>query len=309
MQQIRMAKRVKVVVPASSANLGPGFDALGLALGLYNTVEFEVIPLGEGLDVDVRGLGSESLPAGDQNLVMQAFNEIATSVGYGPVALYCRTTNDIPLSAGLGSSAAATVGGLAGANALFEAGLSRTALLTLAAEMEGHPDNVAAAIFGSLTMVAYDGGQLHCRELSVPNMEVVVVTPDIEVSTDSARAALPDAVPMRDAVHNIGHALFVTQALQKADYATLAWATRDRLHEYVRREMIPGYNEAIVAGKAAGAVAVTISGAGPSLAAFAPNSHQRIAREMQAAFEGVGVAAKARVLPVDKQGVQISVLW
>lgn len=305
---MKFARRVKVVVPASTANLGPGFDCLGLALALYNTVELAVIPLGEGLDVDVHGEGQEVLPRDGSNLIMIAVNQIADAMGYGPVALYVRATNGIPLNSGLGSSAAATVGGLVAANALFEAQISREALLHRAYKIEGHPDNAAPAIFGGLTVTGAEGETVRLLELPLPPMQVVVVLPEVQLSTAAARAALPARVPLQDAVFNIGQAIFVAQALQQGDYDMLRWAMRDRLHQPYRKGLIPGYDAAVSAAREQGAAAVVLSGAGPSLAAFAPDHHQAIAAAMQAAFAGAGVAARAFVLPVDQQGVQVSVL-
>lgn len=302
----KFARSVKVIVPASSANLGPGFDCLGLALGLYNTIEMDIIPAGEGLDVDVRGEGRGQLPADATNLVVQSFNNICNALGYGPLAVYIRTTNNIPLGSGMGSSAAATVGGLVAANAVLNAGLSRQEILNRATRIEGHPDNASAALFGGLTASAMHGPQVRVTELSLPEMKVVVALPDIQVSTVQARAALPEKVPLKDAAFNIGQAIFVVKALQTQDYDMLKWAVTDRLHEPYRAELIPGYDEATRAARKKGA-AVVISGAGPALTAFAPDKHNEIASAMRQAFQGAGVAARTFVLPVDTQGVQVSV--
>jgi homoserine kinase len=216
--------------------------------------------------------------------------------------------NHIPLGSGLGSSAATVVGGLAAANALVEGGLSRDELLRLAYELEGHPDNAAAALFGGLALVSANAEELLVRSLDVPAMKVVIALPEVRLSTAVARAALPEQAPLRDAVFNIGHALFTVQALTTGDADLLRWAVADRLHQPYRKRLIPGYEAVVAEARRAGALAVALSGAGPSLVAFATDRHGDIASAMKAAFEAQGLACRTFVLPADRQGVQVSVV-
>ena len=303
-------KKVSVSTPASTANLGAGFDCLGLALNLRNVVElWDTGRGGGGLEIDVEGEGEDRLPTDDSNLVYRAAERVFNKAGKRPAGLLrLHAVNGIPLGSGMGSSAATIVGGLVAANALVEAGLARDEILRLAYEMEGHPDNAAAALYGGLTLVSAAGEELMARALPVPPMRVVIALPALRLSTAEARAALPAQVPLADAVYNLGHALFTVQALTGGDEALLRWAVGDRLHQPYRQRLIPGYAAVAAEARKAGAAAVALSGAGPSLVAFAGSRHAEIAAAMQAAFLANGLTARTFVLPVDRQGVQISVV-
>jgi len=183
-------------------------------------------------------------------------------------------------------------------------GLSRDDLLRLAYEMEGHPDNAAAALFGGLTLVSAVGDEMLVRPLEVPPLTLVIALPDVRLSTAEARAALPAHVPLEDAVFNIGRALFTVQALTRGDAGLLRRAIADRLHQPYRRRLIPGYESVEAAALRAGASAVALSGAGPSLVAFAPREHMAIAEAMRMAFEAHGVACRTFVLGVDARGME-----
>jgi homoserine kinase len=300
-------RRVTVSVPASTANLGAGFDCLGLALGLRNTVALWDTGRGSGLEIDLEGEGEAAVPLDSTNLIVRAAQRVFERAARGPAGLLrIHAANAIPLSSGMGSSAAAIVGGLAAANALVDAGLGREELLRLAWKLEGHADNAAAALYGGLALVSASGDELVARSLAVPPMRVALALPDLRLSTAEARAALPAQVPLGDAIFNMGHALFTVQALTAGDEALLRWAVADRLHQPYRQRLIPGYAEASAAARKAGAAAVALSGAGPSVVAFASGQHWPIARAMQAAFEAQGLACRTYVLPVDHQGIEIS---
>jgi len=302
-------RKVTVSVPASTANLGAGFDCLALALNLRNVVELWDTGRGSGLEIDVEGEGEERLPLDASNLIYRAAERVFAAVGRRPGGLLrLHAVNGIPLGSGLGSSAASVVGGLAAANALVDGKLSREALLRMAYELEGHPDNAAAALFGGLTLVSAAGEELMVRALPAPAMRVSVCLPDLRLSTAEARAALPAQVPLADAVFNLGRALFTVQALTTNDEALLSWAVADRLHQPYRQKLIPGYATVAAEARKAGALAVALSGAGPSMVAFASARHAEIAAAMQAAFEVNGLRARTFVLPVDRQGVQIGVI-
>ena len=303
-------KRVTVTVPASTANLGPGFDCFGLALALRNTVRFEAIR--QGLEVDVEGEGADDLPTGPDNLIVRAAERIFQKVGRRPPGLRVYADNQIPPGSGLGSSAAAAVGGLAAANALVEGGLTRDELLRLAWEIEGHADNAAPALFGGLNVisVAGSGGETELLRRSIPlgELRVAIALPALRISTAQMRAALPEQVPFQDAAFNIGRAALTLEALRTGDYALLGLALADRLHQPYRKRLLPGYDAAVAAARRAGAAAVALSGAGPALVAFAPTGHERIAQAMALAFEQEGLPTRVFVLPADRQGVQISVV-
>jgi len=301
-------KKITVSTPASTANLGAGFDCLALALNLRNVVELWDTGVDTGLEVTAEGEGATRVPLDSRNLIYRAAERVFQRVGRGPAGrLRLHAVNGIPLGSGMGSSAATVVGGLAAANALVEGGLTNEQLLAMAHELEGHPDNAAAALYGGLTLVSASGGELRVRSLAVPPREVALALPDVRLSTAEARAALPAQVPLTDAVFNIGHALFTVQALTAGDDELLRWALDDRLHQPYRQKLIPGYATVVAAAREAGATAVALSGAGPSLVAFAPAGHAAIAEAMRAAFAGVGWAARTFVLAVDPRGAEVTV--
>lgn len=299
-----MSDQVVVRVPASTANLGPGFDCLGLALGLHNTLEVSRIE--DGFELDIEGEGVERLRRDRGNLIARAADALWQHIGERPNGMRLKAVNSIPLSSGLGSSAAATLCGLVAANGLSGDPLSKLALLRLAHQIEGHLDNAAAALYGGLTIVSPAGEHVLIDAQDVPPIEVVIALPDVHLSTRQAREALPRRVPLSDAVSNIGRTWFVARALQRGDYEMLAHAMVDRLHEPYRQAFIPGFEGAAQAARRAGASAVCLSGAGPSLAAFAPARHAEIAAAMKTAFENRGTQCRTFVLPVDRQGVQVS---
>ena len=295
---------VTITTPASTANLGAGFDCLALALELRNTLEVSDSGQGSGLEMRVEGEGADSVPRDERNLIVRAMERVFEVTGRRPAGrLRLHAVNRIPLGSGMGSSAATIVGGLAAANALVQAGLDRAALLRLAYALEGHPDNVAAAVYGGLVLVSAEGDALQAQAVPVPPLRVVIALPAVRLSTAEARAALPAQVPLADAVFNVGHALFTVQALARGDEILLAWAMADRLHQPYRQKLIPGFAAVEAAARQAGASAVALSGAGPSLVAFAPDHHAAIAQAMQAAFNAQGLACRTFILPVATEGV------
>jgi homoserine kinase len=219
--------------------------------------------------------------------------------------LRCR--NRIPLMSGLGSSAAAVVGGLALAAAWLGRRGPWEELLELATALEGHPDNVAPALLGGLTLVTRDEEGLIAARVSIPPMRVALALPAVQVSTEMARRLLPAQFPLSDVVAQIGHVALLVHAFREGDWRLLGRAMRDRVHEPYRARLIPGYAQAVQAARAAGAAAVCISGSGPALAAFAPEGHEAIAAAMAAAFEEAGFPARTWVVDVEPQGVQVEV--
>jgi homoserine kinase len=264
------AAPVRVRVPATSANLGPGFDALGLALTLYDDIVVRVAD--EGLYVDVAGEGADSVPRTRRHLVVRALHAGFAALGGQPRGLEVVCANRIPHGRGLGSSAAAIVAGLVAARALVLGGedtLDDGALLVLAAELEGHPDNVAACLLGGLTLAwSADGGRARAVRLPVaPELRPVVFVPTTTSSTSRARRMLPETVPHADAAWTAGRAALLVHALA-ADPGLLLTATEDRLHQPYRAPALPrtsGLVEALRADR----VPAVVSGSGPSVLAFA----------------------------------------
>lgn len=282
----------RVRVPATTANLGPGFDCLGMALDLWNEVRFSLE--GEGIVVEVQGLGADSLPRDRSNLVARAYLRLCEEAGApAPSGLRIHCDIRVPTSSGLGSSSTAIAAGLLGANALLGRPFDRERVLELAAAMEGHPDNVAAALLGGLTIVVQRAERLLTKKILVPEVHVAVAVPDLPFSTDAARAELPTEVSMADAVFNLQRTPLVVEALRTADYELLSQVMDDRLHQASRLKRIPGGRTAWLAAQNAGAAAVAVSGSGPSLIAFASlaTDATRIARAMAEAFAAEGVTA------------------
>jgi homoserine kinase len=288
------AGAVRVRVPATTANLGPGFDCLALALDLWNEAAVSVTDA--GVLVTASGRGSERLASGADNLIARAVNLVAERAGLpAPPGLRIDCVVRVPLSSGLGSSASAVVAGLLAGNALLGSPLDDDALLELAAEMEGHPDNVAAALRGGLVIVVRHGDGLLARRIDMlAPLSVALAVPDVDVSTTRARAGLPLEIPMSDAVYNLGRAPLVVEGLRTGDLGLLGLVMDDRLHQATRLKLVPGGDAALAAGLAAGAAAVAVSGAGPSLIGFCRGERDSgaVAAAMVAAFAGAGVAAR-----------------
>ena len=292
--------RAHVRVPATSANLGPGFDALGLALALHNDVIAEE---GQGVTVRIEGEGADRLPRDGNNVVARGVRLAYETAGrpFKGCALTC--VNRIPTARGLGSSAAAWVGGLLAGNALAGAPLSKETLLALAARAEGHPDNVAAAIFGGLTVSCGTSEGVIAVALPVPPSLVwVVLVPEVTSSTAEARALLPQSVPRVDAVFNVQRVALLLASLQTARPAPLATALDDRLHQPYRLKLFPWLPEVAAAAREAGALGCVLSGAGPSLLAVVAGDGSPVARAMETTLRKAGVSGSARALAVDADG-------
>ena len=257
---------VTVTVPATSANLGPGFDALGLALDLRD--ELEAVVVTEGLEVVVTGEAEADVPRDESHLVIRAMRAAFDAMDVHPPGLRLACRNSIPHARGLGSSAAAIVGGIHLARALVEGGRSRLkdlAAFQLAASLEGHPDNVAAASFGGLTVAWQEEGVFHAAPTRVaPGIGTVVFVPPTPVSTEIARGLLPPSVPHADAAAAAGRAALLVATLATGWTAKLHDATRDWLHQEYRRSAMPDSLDLVDALRAAGHAAV-VSGAGPSV--------------------------------------------
>ena len=293
---------VTVHVPATTANLGSGFDCLALALDLWNTCTFTVAP--GDVRVEVAGEGAGQLPVDAHNLIARAFFEVYRRQGQLlPVGVRIGCENCIPLGSGLGSSAAAVVAGIAGANAILGNPLTPLDMLRIANELEGHADNAAAALFGGLTVVTSDStGFLLVQKIECQTWQVTAVLPDFALPTVQARRALPAEVSMRDAVFNIGHSLLAAEALRTGDRDLLFRALEDRLHQPYRLKLIPGAESALQAARTLRAPAA-LSGAGPSIIAFPDDNAEAVQSAMQEAFSEAGVTSRAWILRTTSAGL------
>ena len=297
---------VTVSVPATSANLGPGFDSLGLALSLYNDVTFTMQDSSAPeLVISVDGVDAGKVATDARNLVYQSAMMIFDKVEKRPFSLKIQQTNRIPVGSGLGSSSTAVLAGMMGANALLGNPFTDSEILGFAVDEEGHPDNVAPALYGGLVLGVMGDDDLHIERYELPKLTAVVILPTFHLLTTQARAALPSSIPLADAIFNASRTPLLIRALQDGDYVKLPIAMQDRLHQPYRIALIPGMEAAFAAAHAAGARGVAISGAGPSLIAFAPDGHERIVEAVTAVFSDAGLASRNWILPVNANGTVI----
>ncbi len=272
---------VRVRVPATSANLGPGFDCIGMAMNIYNVIEAEERNKG-GLDIEVTGEGIGSIPLDERNLVYVSMETVFDQVGYKHKGLNIKLNNGIPLTRGLGSSAACIAGGMAAANAIAGHPLSTKQLINMAARMDGHPDNVLPAIVGGLTVGCMHENEVFYARLDPPlNVKFAVLIPDFELETSKARKVLPTHIPVADAVFNIGRAALMVASIMTGQMGNLLVATDDRLHQPYRKVFIPGFDEIISACKKNGARGVFLSGAGPAVIAILNGGYEQFQTDMR----------------------------
>ena len=302
---------VRARVPASTGNMGPGFDAVGMALSMYNEVRFIGRTAGPSLAIVVRGEGAGNIPLDRRNLVFQAVRRVYKKARRPlPPSVELRLFNRVPLARGLGSSSTAIVGGLVAANAALGDPLSREELLSMAAGMEGHPDNVAPCLFGGLAVSATGAdGRVHsvaCRDRGLfRGMRMAAAVPDFELHTCDARAVLPRTVSREDAVFNVGRTALLLVALKEKRYDLLSTALEDRLHQPYRKKLIPGFDAVVAAAQKAGAYGAFLSGAGPTILALSPSSKAvAVGRAMQGAFARKDVSSRALVLDMDRAGAK-----
>jgi homoserine kinase len=306
------ADEVRVQVPATSANLGPGFDALGLALSLHDEVDAWICE--SGISIDIDGEGADLTGAGEEHLVIRAMRAAFTAIGVQPPGIGLRCVNRIPHGRGLGSSAAAVVAGLLAARALAGDAadkLSADAVLGLATEMEGHPDNVAACLGGGLTIAWTEAGEPRMVQLEpLASIRPVVCVGPAPVRTEVARRLLPELVPHRDAAANAGRSALLVAALTQpsAGPAALLDATRDWLHQDYRAPAMPETIGLVRALRDAGIPAV-VSGAGPSVLALLADSERSDYRHhldsLGSIVRETGIAWHTSSLDIERHGARV----
>ena len=301
---------IRIRVPATSANLGPGLDAFGLALGLYLDLTVQRLDSRSrpaAITAALEGEGAEILPTGEENAVVRALRAALRAGGYEGPDLRLRSANGIPLARGLGSSAAAVVAGAAAGQVLCAGRVDSDWLLQYGLESEGHADNVAPCMQGGFTIVAGAGPGLACTRFDPPaGLAVVVAVPDFELPTADSRRSLPAAVPRADAVNAAARASLVAAALATGRLDLLGPGMEDeRLHEPYRSGRVPGLAEVRAAALGAGAFGAALSGAGPSALAFVSEGAQEgVGAAMEAAWAEAGVGSRALSLAVDTEGLR-----
>jgi homoserine kinase len=306
MAQPLIGEGVVVDVPATTANIGPGFDCLGAALDLNNRFELRVVEGGvDRFDLVIEGPEGSHLRGGPDNLIYRSAQRVWQEAGADPVGLEARVRLAVPPARGLGSSAAAIVAGLIGANALIGEPLSSEKLLELAIAIEGHPDNVVPSLLGGLCLTAKTAvpNWRVIRSEWHPSVQAVVAIPGIRLSTSEARRAMPRSIPIADAVTNLGSLTLLLRGLRTGDGELIQAGMHDRIHEPYRWGLIQGGREVRQAALDAGAWGCVISGAGPSLLALASEegAHQ-VGQAMEAAWEACGVTSRHAVLGLQHSG-------
>ncbi len=309
--------KVSVKVPASSANIGPGFDCLGMALPLYNTITIEetVLP-GTGIEINliseeeaIDDMVFDNIPRDENNIIYKAVEMLYNSIGQEPSELRINIQSQIPITRGLGSSSSIVVGGLLAANKLLGSPADEAALLAIATEVEGHPDNVAPAILGGVVLATQeDDGTITYSKLQWPEeWDITVCIPDFELSTEIARSVLPKEVPMQDAIYNAKHLALLIQALNTKDAKLMKSALKDRLHQQYREKLVPGMREIMEAFKHEdGVLGTVLSGAGPSMLVI---SHKYDLDKIKSTVKDVwgkqNINVDVRTMKVEEQGAVV----
>ena len=301
---------ITVTVPATTANLGPGFDCIGAALTLYNQFKFTRLPdTNEAqVEITVQGTEAKQVSTDRSNLLYQSFAKFYGHLGQNVPAVAIEIRLGVPLARGLGSSATAIVGGLVGANQLAQTPLKLSEIMELAIALEGHPDNVVPALLGNCQLSVGNHDQWTVCEIPWhKDIIPVVAIPDFELSTQAARSVLPREISHSDAIFNISRMGLLLRGLETGRGDWLQRATEDKLHQPYRQSLIRGYESVKAAALAAGADGLVISGAGPTLLAFVNRARsQAVVTAMTEAWQTEGVSAQVRSLALDTQGAQVS---
>jgi homoserine kinase len=300
-------RAARIRVPASTSNLGAAFDAVGLALQLHLTLE--VCLLDQGISrIEFTGQDAHLVPSDESNLIWRTMAEVAATRGVQLPPFLLRVENRIPITKGLGSSASAILAGAAAASFLCRLNLTPEELLEIAAAREGHPDNVAPALYGGL-VASMSGDRILCSRSRFPSdWTVVAVTPDFELETKRARAVLPAQVPYHDAVYNVQRAAFLMAQLVQGRKEGLREAMADALHQPYRSELLPGLNEVLAMEPSEGLLGVALSGAGSTVVAFADSHGSEIGARIRSIFARHGLSSQVRLLKADNEGLVVEEL-
>lgn len=291
---------INVRVPATSANFGPGFDSLGVALNLYNRFSFEEIP--EGLEI-VGGIESEDKT---DNLIYISMLRTFNKIGYKPKGIRIKIDSDIPPSRGLGSSASCIVGGVIGANEIAGSPLSQDDIFKLATDIEGHPDNIAPALFGGFITSLMDSEGIYYNRLDVAKgIRFTAIIPDFKLSTKDARAVLPTSVSYKDAVENINRATLLISSLSNGRFDLLKHSLKDKLHQPYRGKLIKGFDEVLDKIYEFKALGGYLSGAGPTIMAIINDKDNNFKNEIENYLKSINYNWEVVDLQMDLEGAKI----
>lgn len=294
---------IHIKVPATSANMGPGFDSIGVALQLYNHIWVEEIP--SGLQIDIKRKQPIPIPTDERNLIYQTMCHFYEEKGLKVPGIHLIQEDFIPMVRGLGSSAACIVGGLMAANELAGRPCDKEELAQMAAKLEGHPDNAAPAIFGSMVVGAMDDEKLRHICMKLPkDLVFAIMVPDFPVSTEQSRSVLPDSYTRADVVYNVSRAALLVASLAEGNYENLEMAMEDRVHQPYRKTLIPHMEDIFAKAKEVGALACYLSGAGSTLMAMTTEKNaEEFQKQMNIYFEGLPNHWEMTLLKPDIEGV------
>ncbi|WP_432402539.1 homoserine kinase [Wukongibacter sp. M2B1] len=291
---------IKVRVPATSANIGPGFDCLGLALNLYNVFSFEEIDKGlqfEGCDAEF---------ANEDNLIYCSMKRCFEKIGYEARGIKIKIENEIPVSRGLGSSASCIVGGIIGANEIAGGVLTREEILELATEVEGHPDNVAPALLGGMIVAIKEDNHVFCSKISISDgLKFYTLIPDFRLSTEESRSVLPKTIDYKDGVFNVGRVSLLIAALTNGDFDLLRVASADRLHQSYRGKLIEGFDDIKKKCEDLGCLGVFLSGAGPTITVLDKDGNNKFYGEINSFLSILSNEWEVKSLDIDLEGARV----
>lgn len=293
---------IKIQIPATSANLGAGFDALGLALSYYNYVNIE-----EYDGISISSLDGTPVPEDETNMVYETAKTLYQICGRPFKGLRIEQINNIPMARGMGSSSACIIAGLVGANKLMGEPLTLDEMVDLSAQIEGHPDNTAPALLGGIVTAVFDGKKVHWVKQEVfTTLKFIVIVPDFELKTEKARECLPKEIPFTDAVYNLSRAALFSASLLTGKYENLRTAVDDRLHQPYRIELIPHARDVFETAYSLGAYAAYISGAGPSIMTVVDAENTYFAGKLRFALDRAGLQSwDVHELHIDNAGTRI----
>lgn len=290
----------RVRVPATTANIGPGFDALGMALGLYNSFSFEEID--NGLEI----LGFDKKYRNEENLVYRSMLRLFQEIGYRPKGIRIKAQIGVPISRGLGSSSTCVVAGLLGANLLAGQPLDQDQILNLASSIEGHPDNVAPALLGGLVLSLLDGDKVVYDKLELSgDFKFIALVPDFTISTDQARKVLPDKFDLKDVVANLSSISFLLEGLRGGKRHLLKYGLRDRIHQPYRSKLIPDFFPILERAEQLGSLGGFLSGAGPTIITIFEGESYLFKKKLEEYLDCLDNKWQILELEIDQEGSTI----
>ncbi len=294
---------VKIRVPATAANIGPGFDCLGVALNIYNHIEAE--EWDNGLHINISGEKCSDIPVDETNLVYRSMKKVFDRAGFSPKGIRLNQTNGIPVTRGLGSSAACIVGGMVAANALAGFPFDMDELMKMAVKEDGHPDNVVPAMIGGMTAACIEGDEVLYVRMQPPEaIKFAVIIPDVKLRTAKAREVIPRVIPLEDAVFNISRTAVLVSSFMTGKIENLMAATQDRLHQPYRKDLIPHWDAIYSFARELGAKGVFLSGAGPTIIALLDKDYSDFARHMKEFVSSFEESWEVRIAEFCHHGVE-----